>query len=126
MRRGFFLAAILIALLLCSESALAVRSGGHNPPTRKLEEAFKVIGGLRAESEDGCYPSPREMIAAIRFWTNRDTDVVPHLGSVSRHNVVHLIKRATGAEDRLRAAGRGGIAGQAAPDRRLARVMPRS
>lgn len=109
MRRGSFLAAILIALLVCSESALAVRSGGHNPPTRKLEEAFKVIGGLRAESEDGCYPSPREMIAAIRFWTNRDTDVVPRLGSVSRHNVVHVIKRATrcgGVRMALRARGK--------------------
>jgi hypothetical protein len=32
-------------MLVCSDSALAVRSGGHNPPTKKLEVAFKVVGG---------------------------------------------------------------------------------
>ena len=62
--------AILGALLLFAAEAGAVRSGGHNPPTRKLEAAFKVLGGYRAQSEDGCYPSARRAAKLIEIWSN--------------------------------------------------------
>ena len=51
---------IAVAVLLgYPAGADAVRSGGHNPPTRKLEVAFKVAGGVRAGRKDGCYAAPR-------------------------------------------------------------------
>jgi hypothetical protein len=83
----------LVALLVCSSSAFAVRSGGHNPPTRKLEAAFKVAGGKRAGSEDGCYPAPHRLAAAIRRWAHPDADVARNLGSVDREDVVYVIRR---------------------------------
>jgi hypothetical protein len=88
------LIAALVALLVWSAGAFAVRSGGHNPPTRKLEAAFKVAGGKRAASEDGCYPGPRRMAAEIRRWSHPDADVAADLGSVHRHNVVYVLRRA--------------------------------
>ena len=58
----------MLGLSAGAERAQAVRSGGHNLPTRKLEIAFKVAGGQRAGSKDGCYASPRRMAALVRFW----------------------------------------------------------
>ena len=85
--------AVLVGLLVWSGTASAVRSGGHNPPTRKLEVAFKVAGGFRAGSVDGCYPGPREMVAGIRHWAHPDADVAADFGSVRRQDVVYVIRR---------------------------------
>jgi hypothetical protein len=87
------LSTALVAALVCSASALAVRSGGHNPPTRKLEAGFKVAGGLRAASDDGCYPRPRRMAALIRTWAHPEADVAADFDSVHRRNVVYVIRR---------------------------------
>lgn len=84
---------VAAALLTCTPGALAVRSGGHNPPTRKLEAAFKVAGGVRAASEDGCYPGPRRMASLVRHWAHPDAAVAPDLGSLERQDVVYVIRR---------------------------------
>src|SRR6266508_1823004 len=93
MRWTASLIAALVGLLVWSGTALAVRSGGHNPPTRKLEAAFKVAGGKRSASEDGCYPGPRRMAAAIRRWAHPDADVAADFDSVHRQDVVYVIRR---------------------------------
>ena len=93
MRWTVSVTAALVGLLVWSGTASAVRSGGHNPPTRKLEAAFKVAGGKRAGSEDGCYPGPRRMAAAIRRWAHPDADVAADFDSVNRQDVVYVIRR---------------------------------
>jgi hypothetical protein len=82
----------LVALLVCSESAFAVRSGGHNPPTRKLEAAFKVAGGLRV-ARNGCYPPPRQLAAGITRYAHPEADVAGGLKSVDRPGVVYVLRR---------------------------------
>jgi hypothetical protein len=101
------LIAALIGLLVWSAGASAVRSGGHSPPTRKLEAAFKVAGGKRAGSEDGCYPGPRLMAKAIRRWAHPDADVAADFDSVRRPDVVYVIRRGARC-GRLRFALRNG------------------
>jgi hypothetical protein len=78
-------------LLIGAASAEAVRSGGHNTPTRKLEIAFKVAGGQRAGSKDGCYAPPRRMAALIRFWGPLPAEVARGLGAVRSPGVVYVI-----------------------------------
>jgi hypothetical protein len=91
-RRTTALIAALVALLVCSESAFAVRSGGHNPPTRKLEAAFKVAGGLRV-ARNGCYPPPRQLAAGITRWAHPEADVAGGLKAVDRPGVVYVLRR---------------------------------
>jgi hypothetical protein len=86
------LIAALVALLVCSESAFAVRSGGHNPPTRKLEAAFKVAGGLRV-ARNGCYPPPRQLAVGISLYAHPEADVAGGLKSVDRPGVVYVLRR---------------------------------
>jgi hypothetical protein len=93
MGRGLPLIAVLVALFFCSASAFAVRSGGHNPPTRQLELAFKVVGGLRAASNDGCYPAPSRMAEVIRRYSDPEATVAANFGSVDRQDVVYVIRR---------------------------------
>jgi hypothetical protein len=81
-------AAVLLAL---PAGADAVRSGGHNPPTRKLEVAFKVAGGVRAGRKDGCYAAPRRMVALIHHWGHLETDLTRGYGGVTRTDVVYVI-----------------------------------
>jgi hypothetical protein len=95
LRAAGLLTAVLVGLAACADGAVAVRSGGHNPPTRKLEAAFKVAGGLRAASEDGCYPPPRRLAALIRTWAHPEADVAADFDSVHRRNVVYVIRRGT-------------------------------
>jgi hypothetical protein len=100
--------AVLVGLLVWPAGAPAVRSGGHNAPTRKLEAAFKVAGGKRAASEDGCYPAPRPMAAAVRRYAHPDADVAPDLGSVDREDVVYVIRRGSSCDRVLFALRHGG------------------
>ena len=76
----------------------AVRSGGHNPPTRKLEVAFKVAGGVRAGSKDGCYAAPRRMAALIHHWGHLETEVARGFGPVERPDVVYVIASRSSCE----------------------------
>jgi hypothetical protein len=84
----FIAAAVLIGY---PADADAVRSGGHNTPTRKLEIAFKVAGGVRAGRKDGCYVRPRRMVELIRFWGPLDSDVARGFGAVRVPDVVYVV-----------------------------------
>lgn len=84
---------LLVGLLVLPAEALGVRAGGYNPPSRKLEDAFKVIGGVRAASDDGCYLPPRALAVKIRRWGNPDAEVAPDFDSLERENVVYVISR---------------------------------
>jgi hypothetical protein len=90
MRVVCLLAAVAV-LLVYPAGADAVRSGGHNPPTRKLEVAFKVAGGVRAGSKEGCYAPPRRMAALIRHWSELDAEVARRFDEVRLPDVVHVI-----------------------------------
>jgi hypothetical protein len=90
MRLVCLLAAAAV-LIVTPESAEAVRSGGHNPPTRKLEVAFKVAGGARDGSKDGCYPRPRWMATLIHHWAHLDAEVASGFGAVTSPDVVYVI-----------------------------------
>jgi hypothetical protein len=80
------------AAVLCFPAAAdAVRSGGHNAPTRKLEVAFKVAGGVRAGRKDGCYAEPRRMAALIHHWGHLESEVARGFGGVTRRDVVFVI-----------------------------------
>lgn len=74
-----------------ADRAQAVRSGGHNLPTRKLEIAFKVAGGQRSGSRDGCYAAPRRMAALVRFWGPLPSEVARGFGGAKRPDVVFVI-----------------------------------
>ena len=91
MRRIVCLLTTAVVLIGCVGSAEAVRSGGHNPPTRKLEIAFKVAGGARDGSKDGCYPRPRWMASLIHHWGHLDAAVARGLGSVREPDLVYVI-----------------------------------
>jgi hypothetical protein len=82
---------VLVALLVFPVEAQGVRAGGHNPPTRKLEDAFKVIGGVRAASDDGCYLPPNALATKIERWGNPNADVAPDFDSLPLRNVVYVI-----------------------------------
>jgi hypothetical protein len=74
-----------------ADGADAVRSGGHNTPTRKLEIAFKVAGGQRAGAKNGCYAPPRRMAALIRFWGPLPAEVARGFGRAKQPDVVYVI-----------------------------------
>ena len=76
----------------------AVRSGGHNPPTRKLEVAFKVAGGVRDGSNDGCYAASRRMAALIHHWGHLEAEVARGFGGVTRPDVVYVIASRSSCE----------------------------
>jgi hypothetical protein len=80
--------AVLMAL---PAGADAVRSGGHSVPTRKLEIAFKVAGGVRAGRKDGCYATPRRMAALIHHWGHLESGVAQGFGAVTQPDVVYVL-----------------------------------
>src|SRR5262245_65150518 len=80
------------------DAADALRSGGHNPPTRKLEVAFKVAGGVRAGSKNGCYAPPRRMAGLIRHWSELDSGVARGVHAVSLPDVVYVISPKSSCE----------------------------
>jgi hypothetical protein len=97
------LLAALVALLALAPGGLAVTVGGHNPPTRKLETAFKVMGGARARAHDGCYPEVRRAVKLIEFWSVFDVGISRGLSGVDRPNVVYIIRKRTGCNRMLMA-----------------------
>ncbi len=56
---------MLVAALACTPASLARGGAGHNPATKKLEDAFKIALYVRSVSNDGCYPSPPRLATNI-------------------------------------------------------------
>jgi len=88
--------ALLAALLACTGAAQARGGAGHNPATKKLEDAFKIALYVRSVSTDGCYPrAPR--LAKLIGRTKRGLKVGVARGpnSIHRRNVVFVLKHGT-------------------------------
>jgi hypothetical protein len=94
-KRALLPVAILIALIgLLAGTGFAKRGGaGHNPPTRKLEAAFKYALYERSVSLDGCYPAPNQLAKLIARKSNLKTSVAGGPGSVGRANVVYVLRQ---------------------------------
>jgi hypothetical protein len=85
--------AVLVAALACSPSAPARGGAGHNDPTKKLEDAFKIALYVRSVSTDGCYP-PAKPLATKIGETKRGLEVrvANGLGGVKRRNIVFVLR----------------------------------
>jgi hypothetical protein len=85
--------AILAIALACSPAALARGGAGHNDPTKKLEDAFKIALYVRSVSTNGCYP-PASPLARKIGQTKRGLKVrvANGLGGVRRFNVVFVLR----------------------------------
>jgi hypothetical protein len=85
--------AVLVAALALSPTALARGGAGHNDPTKKLEDAFKIALYVRSVSTDGCYPTARPLAQKIAE-TKRGLKVrvASGLGGVKRRNVVFILR----------------------------------
>jgi hypothetical protein len=85
--------AVLAIALTCSPGALARGGAGHNDPTKKLEDAFKIALYVRSVSTDGCYPPAKQLARKIAD-TKRGLKVrvANGLGSVHRFNVVLVLR----------------------------------
>ena len=95
-KRALLPVAILIALLACSGTAQARGGAGHNPATKKLEDAFKIALYVRSVSTDGCYP-PAPRLAKLVGQTKRGLTVGVASGpnSIHRLNVVFVLNHGT-------------------------------
>lgn len=86
---------LLIALLATSQADARRGGAGHNPPTRKLEAAFKFALHARSVSKDGCYPSPARIGRLIAKQSNLRTAVARNPNGASRANVVYVLRNGT-------------------------------
>jgi hypothetical protein len=95
-KRALLPIALLIALLACTGTAQARGGAGHNPATKKLEDAFKIALYVRSVSTDGCYP-PAKQLAKKIGQTKRGLTVGVANGanSVPRMNAVFVLKQGT-------------------------------
>ena len=108
MRRALpLLAVLLIALLASPASAPAIVGGaGHNKPTKNLEEAYKIALYLRSVSDDGCYPSPRELAKKLHELKPRlRVRVVRNTPAARRPGVLYILRKGSGC-NRIRMAWR--------------------
>jgi hypothetical protein len=96
LKRTLLPAVLLIALLAGSGSAQARGGAGHNPATKKLEDAFKIALYVRSVSTDGCYP-PAPRLAKLIGQTKRGLKVGVARGpnSIHRRNVVFILRHGT-------------------------------
>ncbi len=103
-KRALLPIALLIALLACTGSAQARGGAGHNPATKKLEDAFKIALYVRSVSTDGCYP-PAPRLAKLIGQTKRGLKVGVANGpnSIHRLNVVFVLKHGTSCNKTLMA-----------------------
>ena len=95
MRRAIPLIAAVLGLLLCASPALAIRAGGHNKPTKRLEVAFKVISSHRVASDDGCYPSAKKAAKMVRKRAKLNAVITGGIGGVKGTNLVNVVKKRT-------------------------------
>jgi hypothetical protein len=85
--------AVLALALACSPAAFARGGAGHNDPTKKLEDAFKIALYVRSVSTDGCYPPARQLASKIAE-TKRGLKVrvAGGVGGVKRRNIVFVLR----------------------------------
>jgi hypothetical protein len=88
--------AVLAAALACAPAANARGGAGHNPATKRLEDAFKIALYVRSVSTDGCYP-PAPRLAKLIGQTKRGLTVRVASGpnGVHRLDVVYVLRHGT-------------------------------
>jgi hypothetical protein len=96
MKKALLPLVLVIALLACVPGAEARGGAGHNPATKKLEDAFKIALYVRSVSNDGCYP-PAPRLAKLIGRTKRGLKVGVAGGpnSIHRMNVVFVLRHGT-------------------------------
>jgi hypothetical protein len=98
-KRALLPAAILIALVALiggTGTALARGGAGHNPATKKLEDAFKAALYVRSVSTDGCYPPATQLAKQIKLKKKGlKIGVASGPNSVHRRNVVFVLRHGT-------------------------------
>jgi hypothetical protein len=88
--------AVLAIALACSPAVLARGGAGHNPATKKLEDAFKIALYVRSVSQDGCYPPAPQLAKKIaRTKRGLRVGVASGPGSVHRFDVVYVLRHGT-------------------------------
>ena len=88
--------AVLAGLFACLPATDAQGAAGHNPATKKLENAFKVALYFRSVSKEGCYPPARPLARKItKDPRGIRTGVARGAGSVPRNGRVYILRRGT-------------------------------
>jgi hypothetical protein len=94
MKRVLVSILMLVAALTLSSSAMARGGAGHNPATKKLEDAFKAALYFRSVSLDGCYPSAPQLAKDIASRKQGlRTGVAGGPGSVHRRGIVYVLRK---------------------------------
>ena len=94
--RLLIVGAALVGALACAPAADARGGAGHNPATKKLEDAFKIALYVRSVSQDGCYP-PAPRLAKLIGRTKRGltVGVARNANSIHRPDVVFVLRKGT-------------------------------
>ena len=90
MRRLLPIVAVLAGTLALSGSASAAQ-GGYDVPTKRLEGVFKIALFERAGSDDGCYPSPNELLPKLEGKTTVQVKIAPSFKAIKKAGVVYII-----------------------------------
>jgi hypothetical protein len=86
--------AVLAGVLACLPATHAHGAAGHNPATKKLENAFKVALYFRSVSKDGCYPPARALARKItKDPRGLRVGVAGGAGSVPRNGRAYVLRR---------------------------------
>jgi hypothetical protein len=88
--------AVLVAALAWAPGADARGGAGHNPATKRLEDAFKIALYVRSVSTDGCYP-PAKQLAKKIGQTKRGlkVSVANNAARAHRFDVVYVLRQGT-------------------------------
>jgi hypothetical protein len=104
--------AALLGALIVAPGALARGGAGHNPATKKLEDAFKIALYVRSVSKDGCYPPAKQLAKKIgNAKRGLQVGVANGSGSVNRVDKVFVLKHGTSCNKVMMAlrSSRGGL-----------------
>jgi hypothetical protein len=109
MKRSVLLISVISVLagLLAAPSAFGIKAG-FNVATKRLEAGYKIALFERRFSEDGGYPAPPKLAAAIHESTNRKVGVAPNTKHLAHTNQVYVLRQGTTCEHlrmALRAVG---------------------
>jgi hypothetical protein len=88
--------ALLAGALAGAPGAFARGGAGHNPATKKLENAFKIALYFRSVSRDGCYPpAPRLARKIDKVKRGLRVGVAGNAGSARQRDVVYVLRSTT-------------------------------
>ena len=90
------IALVLVGILVFTANAPARGGAGHNSPTKKLEDAFKVALYVRSVSTDGCYPPAPQLAKGIAERKKGLRVLVANgPGGVHRFDIVYVLRSGT-------------------------------